>query len=361
MKHRQVSINKVGVINTDGHAIGLDIGATSVRAAILSPGYLDGRPSVTIHGVGKVDLPPGTVVNGVVLEQGALTAALKHLWQEKKFECRNVILGIANQQVLVRDLTVPHLDAGQQAKALPYQAREVVALPMDEVVLDFSPLGPPDPETNMTHGLLLAAPREPVLAAVQAVEKAGLRVARVDLASFAVMRAIADEHLAVEAIIDLGAHLTTIVIHDHGVPRLVRTLARGGQEITEQMADRMSISPVEAEALKRDAGLRGHRDDVTNTLVEGLRPLIAEIRTSISYYRSTGAGGPIERVALTGGGSLLGGIAETLSDQLGMSVVVIDPLQHIRNRHHAVRTIEIGEGDDLPSAVSLGLAMGAAA
>jgi type IV pilus assembly protein PilM len=288
-----------------------------------------------------------------------LTAALKRLWQERKFECRNVILGIANQQVLVRDLTIPHLSPAQQAKALPYQAREVVALPVDEVVLDFTPLGPPDPETNMVHGLLLAAPREPVLSAVQAVEKAGLRVARVDLASFAALRSIADERLTVEAVIDLGAHLTTLVIHDHGVPRLVRTLARGGQQITEQLADQLSVTPVEAEAFKRESGLFADRDDVRKCLHEALRPLVAEIRSSIGYYRSTSTASVIERIALTGGGAQLRGIAELLSEQIGLTCTLVDPLQHIRNRQVS-RTVR-DEGYDAPSAVSLGLAMGAAA
>ena len=59
MKHRQVGLNRVGVLNSDGHTIGLDIGATGVRAAILAPGTLEGRPSVTVHGIGRVDLAPG--------------------------------------------------------------------------------------------------------------------------------------------------------------------------------------------------------------------------------------------------------------------------------------------------------------
>jgi type IV pilus assembly protein PilM len=359
MKHRQVGMNRVRVLNSDGHAIGLDLGGTSVRAAILYPGTVEGRPAVTVHGLGHVELADGVVTNGVVNEPAALTAALKRLWTEYKFECRNVILGIANQQVLVRDLTIPHLNPEQQAKALPYQAREVVALPIDEVILDFSPLGTRDPETNLIHGLLLATPREPVLAAVNAVEKAGLRVARVDLSSFAAMRAIASEELAVEGIVDLGAHLTTIVIHDRGVPRLVRTLARGGHHITEHLADRLSVTPVHAEELKKKVGLRGDDEEVTRVIVDALRPLVAEIRTSMGYYRSTSDGTPIERLALTGGGAHLRGVQELLSEQLGLPTALVDPLQHVRNR----QTSKAIRSDDTvpPSAVSLGLAMGAAA
>jgi type IV pilus assembly protein PilM len=359
MKHRQVALNRVGVINSDGHAIGLDIGAMSVRAAVLAPGTLDGRPSVTVHGIGHVDLPPGTVANGIVVDQPALTAAVKRLWHEHKFECRNVILGIANQQVIVRDMETPNLSAQQRAKALPFQAREIIALPIDQVVLDFALLGEPAPGDETVRGLLLAAPREPILTAVRAVEKAGLSVARVDLSAFAALRSIADETLAVEAVIDLGAQLTTIIIHNQGVPKLVRTLPRGGQELTEELAERMDVDLIQAENAKLAIGLDGDDADVARMLNEVLRPLLAEIRTSIGYFRSNNEA-PIARISLTGGGAALSGIANVISTQTGLPTRVVDPMQHVRNRLASVYTRD-GVTDYGASAVAVGLAMGAAA
>ena len=358
MRHRQTGVNGFRVINPDGHAIGLDIGATAVRAAILAPGTLEGRPSVTVHGIGRVELPLGAVVNGVVSDRAAVAAALKHLWTANKFECRNVILGIANQQVLVRDLTVPNLSPQQLAKALPYQAREVIALPMDQVILDFTQLGEPDPETNMISGLLLATPREPVLAAVAAIERAGLKVARVDLSAFGTLRAIGEERLGVEAIIDLGAHLTTVVIHDRGVPKLVRTLTRGAQELTEQLANRLELDTAEAERVKREVGLAG-TSEPARLLREAVRPLIAELRTSIGYFRSTVRTASLEHLAVTGGGAWLRELPTVLSEQLSLPVNHVDPMQHIRNRSSKEARAE--EAQHISSAVSLGLAMGAAA
>lgn len=358
MKHRQVGVNRVGVVNSDGHAIGLDIGATAVRASILAPGLLDGRPSVTVHGIGEVALPSGVVVKGEVHEPNSLTAALKELWTTHRFECRNVIVGMANPQVLVRELSVPNIDAERRAKALPFQAKEVIALPIDEVVLDFSPL-----ETSADgatiHGLLVASPRKPILVAVRAVERANLRVARVDLASFGTLRAIADEHLGVEAVLDLGAHLTTIVIHDHGVPRLVRTLPRGGDELTTNIAERLGLEFGEAEALKRSGGLDSQDPEVNRALAEALRPLLADIRTSIGYFRTSRASDPIGRISLTGGGARLPGIDRVLSEQIGLPASIVNPLQHVRNRL-ASKDVR-GSGESAASAVSVGLAMGAAA
>lgn len=360
MKHRQTGISKVGLINSDGHAIGLDIGATSIRAAILAPGTHEGRPSVTVHGIGHLDLPDGAVVNGIIIDKPTVTSTLKQLWQSNKFECRNVILGITNQQVVVRDMSIPNLSADQQAKALPFQAREIVALPMDQVILNFTQLGDVDQETNMLHGLLIATPRLPVLAAVEAVEKSGLKVARVDLSTFAALRSIAHEQLSVEAVIDMGAHLTNIVIHNQGIPKVVRTVPRGGHELTERLVDTLGISWHEAERMKCEVGLSNGRADIRKALTEGIRPLLAEIRSSIHYFSATNDGAQIERISLTGGASGLPGLADALSDQIGVTTKVITPMQHIRNRW-ASKQAQNEDAEGYASAVSVGLAMGAAA
>jgi type IV pilus assembly protein PilM len=360
MKHRQVGNAKIGIVNSDGHAIGIDIGATAVRAAILSHGTLDGRPSVTVHGLGEVPLPYGAVTNGVVGDQAAVSNALRKIWLENKFECRNVILGITSQQVVVRDLSMPNLPPDQLAKALPYQAKEVVPLPLDQVLIDFTPLGPPNPATEMIEGLLIATPRIPVIAAVEAVERAGLKVARVDLSTFAALRSIADEHLAIEAVIDMGAHVTNIVIHNHGVPKIVRSVPRGGQELTERLADRIGMEIPQAEMAKRAEGLVGGTSAIVDALLEGIRPLLSEIRSSVHYFESTNSGAVLERISLTGGASALPGLAKVLTEQLGVATGVVQPMQHIRNRLSA-KAVRVEGAEQFATAVSVGLAMGAAA
>jgi len=344
--------------NGNGRVIGLDLGATSVRATSLTLDTRDGRPLVTTHGAGSVPLPPGAIQNGLVTEQGVVTDALKRLWSAKGLSGKRVILGVANPQVVVRPLEIPNLTAQQRAKALPFQAREIIALPLDEVILDYVQVGEPDPETGMVSGLLIATPRRPVLAAVEAVERAGLKVVRVDLSSFGALRAIADEHLAVQAVIDFGAHLTSIVIHNQGVPQLVRTLARGGQELTDLLSERLRLSDDEAEIVKYETGLSDYGDAAADTLQAGIRPLLAEIRSSINYFRASNDNAPLEGISLTGGGAALPGLAATLARQHGVPTDVVGPMQRIRERQGDIGSAGPNQN---ASAVSIGLAMGAAA
>lgn len=356
-RHRQVGMGRIGVLNSDGHAIGIDLGATAVRAAIISPGTMDGRPSVTVHGLGEQELPPGAVVNGVVSDQVAVSRALRTLWETHKFECKTVIVGITNQQVVVRDLTLPNLPPDQLAKALPFQAREIVPIPLEQALLDFAHLGEPDPATDTVTGLLIAAPRQPVLAAVQAVEKAGLKVARVDLSSFALLRALADESLNVEAVIDIGSHLTNIVIHSHGIPKVVRAVARGGDEWTDLLVTKGSLSKAEAEEAKRTVGLSTSDPRIAAMIGQAVRPLISEVRSSIQYFGATNAAAQVERISLSGNATALPGLSDLMTDQLGIPVAVVPPMRHIRNRYNTR-----GETHDhAATAVSIGLAIGAVA
>jgi len=356
MKHRTRAAHGVSVANGDGHVIGVDIGATAVRAAVLSPKNLEGRRAVSAHGLGSVPLPPGAVVNGLVINGAAVTAALKELWSVNKFNCRKVVLGATSQQVTVRDFTVPHLPADQMRKTLPFQAREVIALPIDEAILDFSPLGPPSDTDNTVTGLLTGIPRDPVLRAVQAVEKAKLRVARVDLAPFGLLRSIGASGPAIEALVDIGADLSTIVIHVNGIAKVVRVVQHGGAAWTARIADQADLSLEDAESTKRSIGLTG-TSLAANLLRESIRPLVNEIRGSINFFASQQRV-TVERVTLTGGSAPLPGLVAHLTEQLGTSTEIAVPVRHITEvSAQAASPAAAGA----ISAVAVGLAMGVAA
>jgi Tfp pilus assembly PilM family ATPase len=78
-------------------------------------------------------------------------------------------------------------------------------------------------------------------------------------------------------------------------------------------------------------------------------------------FCSTGApGAPIERIGLTGGGAALPGLAESLAEQHSIAAGIVTPMQHIRNRFSS-KEVDHDSGELNATAVSVGLAMGAAA
>ncbi len=335
--------------------IGLDIGSTSIRA-VETTGSKD-RP--VISNFGQAMLPPGAMAGGVVRDPRAVTSALKQLWSSQNFKTRDVILGVSHQQVVVRDVEISNLGAKELKQSLPFQVRDVLPMNADDAVLDFYPLE--DPGSNETViGLLVAAPKRAVLDLVNAVEHAGLRVQNVDLSCFAALRAaalIADD---TEAVIDIGAESTNLVIHIDGVPRIVRSIPRGGDEVTRAIATRMGVPVTEAEALKRQVGLISREGpEVAEVILEALRPFVSEVRSSLEYYLATKPREPVSRLALVGGGSLLPGLIERLSEELGIPAYLSDPLQWINDSRRGGRHDVLGRFRS-SAAVSIGLTLGAA-
>jgi len=334
---------------------GLDIGSTGIRA--IEATRAKGRPVVT--NFGQIPLPDKTVVAGVVQDEEIITNALRLMWTTQNFKSKNVVLGVNNQQIVVREIDLPNLGPKERRQALPFQVREVVPFPVEEALLDFYPLEH-NPDGLTTHGLLIAVPKEGVLASVRAVEKAGLRVGRVDLASFAALRASTAAGPTAQAVVDLGAQATNLIVFSEFAPRIVRTIPRGAAEITAMISARLGASMDEAEALKRRVGLNALQGPETAEVTrEALRPLINEIRSSFGYHRTARPSDPVSRLALFGGGAQLPGLAELLTKQLGVETYVADPLIRVHDarkvgRHDAMSRFESA------AAVSVGLTLGAA-
>ncbi len=336
--------------------IGLDVGSTSVRAVEAT--VTRDRPTVSNYG--HALLPPGAVVGGSVKDGRAVTAALRHLWSAHAFKSKDVVLGVTHQQVIVREIDVTNLPHKDMREALPFQVRDVLPLPVENALLDFFPLEDAG-KNELVHGLLIAAPKAAVIDTVRAVEAAGLRVTLVDLACFAALRAAA--HLAhdTEAVVDIGSNGTNIVIHTDGTPKIVRTVGRGGAEITKMISTRLDMTLSEAEIVKCRTGLIEDEGGAEGAEVvsEAIRPLIAEIRSSLNYFAAQNPGERVARVALVGGGALLPGLTERLTEELGAAAYLSDPLQRVRDsrargRHDTLRRFRAS------AAVSIGLTLGAA-
>ncbi len=335
--------------------IGLDIGSSWIRAVEVRRS----RDEYTLTNFGQAPLAPGTVIGGVVQDAATVTAALKQLWTTHRFATKHVSVGVTNPQLVVREMSVSNLATHQMRQALPFQVQAALPLPVERSLLDFYPLE--DPGANPTvRGLLIAMPKDAVTVLVEAVEKAGLHVDAVDLASFALLRAASRLDAQVEAIVDMGAEVTSVVVHADGEPLIVRTVPRGGKEITETIGARLGLTLGEAEAFKCEFGMGG--DGTEQTLAaaaDAVRPLVSELRSSFTYLASGERQKQVTRVALCGGSALMPGLVEHLQQQLGITVMYADSTSRL---HDTRKGRERGFDSFVPSAaVSIGLTLGAAA
>lgn len=348
-------------------AIGLDIGTSSVRAAELS--FSKGQ--VTLEKFGQVALPDGAVRDGEVVNADAVAGAVKQLWARTGFGSKKVVIGVANQKVIVRQVDLPWMAPGDVKKSLGFLVQDFVPMPVDQAVLDFHAIEEIEGENDsrVLRGLLVAASRDMVNAALSAVNKAGLSPAMVDLTSFAVIRALADtDHLGmgahVEALVDVGARVTNIVVHQGGTPRFVRILLMGGQDITSAVADRMGVPEAQAEAIKQQLGVGAPADSMETLAASRVvevagSAFVDEVRGSLDYYLASSGSAQIARLVLTGGGARLTGLAQRLQVATRVPVEIGTPIRSLHLGRTGLSPEQISFVEPL-AAVPVGLALGAA-
>lgn len=310
--------------------VGLDIGTSAVRAAVVQTGK--GVP--VLQRYGQVALPEGAVIAGEIVEEAVVRDALTQLWKTAKLPKKRVVVGIANQRVIVRRVDIPYMAEDELAQALPFQAQEYIPIPIDEAILDFVPLeefATPNGEPMMSV-LVVAAHKDMAADVLRVVGNAGIKVMAIDLQAFALTRSVlgADFELdsGVQAIVNIGAGLTQVILLKAGTIRFLRILTMGGATFTEALADRMPMEPEQAEQYKRRTGVaiegvpEGREGEglAKMVLTEEADLLIEEIRGSVDYYLGQSGGDNLERLFVAGNGARLPNLANRLGRSLGVAV-----------------------------------------
>ncbi|MBI3648787.1 MAG: type IV pilus assembly protein PilM [Actinobacteria bacterium] len=305
--------------------VGLDVGSTAVRAAEMSLG-----PELpVVLRAAQVPLPPGAVELGEVRQPQLVAEALRELWGRGGFKSREVLMGVGNQRVVVREIALPFLPDKELRESLAFQVQEFIPMSVDDAVLDYDPLGEFEQDgRQMMRILLVAAQRPMVNLLVESATMAKLEPVGLDLIPFALVRAVGTgeegmdlEDGGDEAVIDVGAHVTNICVHARQVVRFVRILPSGGRDVTVAIARGMGVEDEVAEQLKRGEEVEGHDlEEARRVATSRAASFVDEIRSSLEFYTAQAQGARISRVLITGGGSKLAGFLEVLRERIPVSV-----------------------------------------
>ncbi|MEI6220311.1 MAG: type IV pilus assembly protein PilM [Actinomycetes bacterium] len=337
------------------NAVGLDIGSTGVRAIELS-GQRKTMP-VVIRSQ-EVALPAGAVVRGEILDGEVVSKALKKLWAQGGFKSKKVVLGVGNESVQVRELTVPKMPLKNIRESLTFHVIDTPSAPVAGSLLDFYPVSEVLGERGpMINGLFISAEKEGVTELVRVVERAGLLPIEIELTPFALNRVLVrrPEVMGTVALIDIGGSTTSVTISTNGEPVFVRMISAGGDDVTQALQEGLKIGREDAESRKRT--LEFHRSErreweddelvaeatrcecpkcITsdesdfnpkqNGILKAVtEELLAGLVSTVNYFNNSRPETPVSQIILTGGGSNLAGLSSGLSQITRLPINAVDP------------------------------------
>jgi type IV pilus assembly protein PilM len=305
------------------------------------------------------------VVDGEIHDAGPVSEAIAQVWKRAKIRGKGAIVGVSNQRVVVRQVDLPYLEEKEFRSSLRFQAADYIPMSVEDAQLDFIVIDDytTEAQEHMMRVLLIAAATDMVDSFIGAAASGGVDVRGIDLTPFAIARAVSpaargESGIAgSEAVVDVGAATTNILIHHNGEPRFVRILLVGGDDVSTALSDEIGVSYDEGEAMKLDLS-RGVGPEKARTLLDRqVASLVDEIRGSLDYYLSQEDSEPVSSIVLTGGGSLTTGLAQRLEQTLKTQVHVGSPLDQLNVRKSGLTDDQVAQVQPV-AAAAVGLALG---
>ena len=336
----------------------LSIGNDAIRAAVIDDPYTD---SPTIKHFQAIPLPTGAVVDGEVVDIDVVTGILKTLVERFKFPRENTALVYSSRRMVFREADFPFMPLADLRSTLPFQAKGMIPLPIDESELDFVPMSivNNEQEGKQLHGILVATLRSGLEKTARTAEEAGFVITSIDAGPFALARLFGDANQTqTEAVVNVSGNCTDVIVLKNGKPAYMRVVPSGADDVSDGIASALSISFDDAERIKNQIGLQNVTGDerlekAEEVIRETTAQLIVGIRNTLNMYDVDHADSPISGIILAGAGARLIGLPPVLASSINKVVRIGGPFVRFKLSKEVERQNIVAHAVDLGGVLGL--------
>ncbi len=333
--------------STDTNYLGIDIGGSSIKLVELTNN--NGRAQLVTYGYLERSLKGE---GAKLIDQPEQTAELiKKVTQQSKVITKRAVTALPAPAVFSSIISLSEISKKDLASpkkitaAVEWEAKKVLPLPLEEMILDWKVIASDDILTNKETAkldkiknlqvLLTGASKEVVQKYIEIFKKANLDLISLETESFALARSLVGKDKATVVLVDIGAVNTDISVIENAIPLLSRSLGVGGLEITREIAETLNVAESQAEQFKRD--LSGDSELLQDgaTLPEiierPVRAIMDEVQYTMNFYTEQpgNKGKKIERIVLSGGTAKLFNMSKYFTDNLGIKTFIGNPWSRV--------------------------------
>ncbi|NQU11663.1 type IV pilus assembly protein PilM [bacterium] len=315
--------------------LALDIGAATVKVGEFQVSKSRG-PHLSNFNYADLGVDPEHEENRKAL----IVSTIRNVLREKSLHGAKVIFSVSGQSVFTRFVKLPPVDESKVVQIIQYEAQQNVPFPIDEVVWDYQLIG--SNAQGELEVVLFAIKSNIIEDLNEAVELAGLRTEKVDVAPMALYNAVRYNYGDLDGctiVLDIGARTTNLLFIEQS-KLFSRSIPIAGNAITQSIAAEFNIPFLEAEQVKRSQGfvaLGGAYEEPENETQARVSKIIrnvmtrlhAEVGRSVNFYRTQQDGGAPARVFLSGGSSILPYTDRFFHEKLSVPIEYFNPFRNV--------------------------------
>jgi type IV pilus assembly protein PilM len=309
--------------------VGVDIGASSIKVVQLR----EVRKKLQVSRCGWAPLAPQTIIDGHVMNSGAVTEALAKIFRDAKIQQRDVAIGVYGQSVIVRKITVPIMTPAELDEQIHWEAEQHIPFDIKLMSIDYEVLRQ-RPDAGQMDLLLVAAKKDEVNDYAAILREAKLRPVVVDINAFTIQNIFEQQYGlpgdATIGLLNVGAAVSSLNIVAKGVSAFTREITNAGNGITEEIRKALSCSYEQAEAYKHGVGTTQIvPQEVMQTINQASQALAGEIQRSLDFYLATSGEQEISKIYISGGSAYLAPLVQAIERRARVPVQVFDPMATI--------------------------------
>ena len=116
--------------------VGLDIGSSAVKAVELRSSGKGYR----VAAIGSEPVPPDSIVDGAIIDGGAVAEAIRKLFGQKAFKTKEVAASLSGNAVIVKKISLPVMTDQELKDSIHWEAEQYVPFDIQDVNLDYQVL-----------------------------------------------------------------------------------------------------------------------------------------------------------------------------------------------------------------------------
>jgi type IV pilus assembly protein PilM len=323
----------VGLFAKKSGLVGVDIGSSAVKAVEIRVGG-KARDEFELLNIGIEPLPPEAIVDGAIMDSGAVIDSIQRLFQDSRIKTAEVATGVSGNAVIVKKISLPQMSPEELAESIHWEAEQYIPFDIQDVSLDYEVIEGAGSGGNMDV-LLVAVKKDKISEYTSAITQAGKIASVVDVDVFALQNCY-EANYGVDpsrlvALLNIGASIMNINVVKGSVSVFNRDIGAGGNQYTDAIQKELNLSFEQAEALKKGEQVEGASRDSLQPILQAVSENIAmEIQKTFDFFRATSQEDRIDQIYLSGGTAKIAGLRELLSDRFAAPVELLNPFLNVR-------------------------------
>ena len=323
----------MGLFGKKKGLVGVDIGSSAVKAVEMKVGGKGGEEFQLLN-IGLEPLPPEAIVDGAIMDSGAVIDAITNLFQDNRIKTMDVATGVSGNAVIVKKISLPQMSDEELAESIHWEAEQYIPFDIQDVSLDYEVVEGGGSGGNMDV-LLVAVKKDKISEYTSAITQAGRNPLVVDVDVFALQNCYEANYVPdpgrVVALLNIGASIMNINVVRSGSSIFNRDIAVGGNQFTDAIQKELNLSFEQAEALKRGESVEGASPDSLHPILQVVSENIAaEIQRTFDFFRATSQEDRVDQIYLSGGTAKVHGLRDLLASRLDAPVELLNPFLNVR-------------------------------